>query len=294
MAIEKYVLITPARNEDEFIENTIKSICSQTRLPEKWIIVSDGSTDRTDEIVRNYERQNRFIYLLRRDGENNRNFGSQLRAIQAGYEVLKGIEYEFIGNLDADITFENDYFENLILKFKENKSLGIAGGFVYERLNGIFYPRKFNRKFSVPHAVQLFRRECYENVGGYIALPFGGGDTYIETLARMKKWQVRSFNELKAYHHRFTLGSEGRLYGAWRQGLMDYSLGTCPIYEIFKCLNRVTYKPIILYSLSRLSAFFSAYIRGDQFAVSREFVDYLRSEQKRHIKSALLLKSFEP
>jgi glycosyltransferase involved in cell wall biosynthesis len=91
-----YVLITPARNEEGYIERTIQSVISQTILPLKWIIVSDGSTDRTDAIVEHYLSDHPFIKLYRRDGDAVRNFGSQVRAFRAGYEQLYGIDYDYI------------------------------------------------------------------------------------------------------------------------------------------------------------------------------------------------------
>lgn len=98
------MLITPARNEEAYIVKTIQSLINQTILPKKWIIVSDGSTDRTDDIVKRYEANYDFIQLLRREPDTSRNFASKVYAIQAGFKLLNGIEYDFIGNLDADVS----------------------------------------------------------------------------------------------------------------------------------------------------------------------------------------------
>jgi len=121
------ILITPARNEADLIENTIKSVVSQTVTPSKWIIVSDGSTDGTDEIVQSYARQHPWIELLRLPERVDRQFAAKARAFNAGYERVKELEYEVIGNLDADITFDPGYLEFLLEKFVSNSKLGVTG-----------------------------------------------------------------------------------------------------------------------------------------------------------------------
>ena len=131
-----YVLVTAAYNEEKYIEQTIRSIVSQTIPPRKWIIVSDGSTDRTDEIVESYSKSYPFLHLLRLIDEHPRNFSAQAMAIQAGCRELEETRYDFIGNLDADLTLDPIYFETLISKFNKNPALGVAGGFIYKKGEG--------------------------------------------------------------------------------------------------------------------------------------------------------------
>ncbi len=280
---DRYVLITPARNEQAYIANTIISVITQTIKPVKWVIVSDGSTDETDSIVKKYAAENGFIHLLKREGDPRRNFGSQVRAIQAGSRLLEGIEYDFFGNLDADISFGPDYYEKVLAKFRQHPKLGLAGGFVHEQVDNEFQSRKFNSENSVPHAIQLFRRRCYEDVGGYIPLKYGGPDWHAEVMARMKGWEVRSFPEIKVFHHRRTLGADGVLTGGYRQGMMDYSLGSSALFEIVKCLIRFGYRPYFLYGACRLAGFAAACLKREQRMVSREFVSFLQSEQRARL-----------
>src|SRR6201996_1311307 len=107
----KYVLVSPARNEEDYIELTIKSVINQTVLPAKWVIVSDGSTDRTDEIVKKYAAEYPWIELVRRPERKVRHFAGKVDCFNSGYERLKDIPYDVIGSLDADISFEPVYFE---------------------------------------------------------------------------------------------------------------------------------------------------------------------------------------
>lgn len=282
-----YVLITPARNEEAYIEKTIQAVISQTILPEKWVIVSDGSTDRTEEIVTSYLNNYSFIYLLRREGDKQRNFGSQVRAISAGCEKLKGIEYSFIGNLDADVSFQPDYYEIILKRFDARPTLGLAGGYIYEERNGKFIARPLNRPTSVAHAVQLFRKNCYADIGGYMALKYGGPDSHAEVTARLKGWEVEAFTDLPAYHHKPTLTAEGKLKGGFRQGRMDYSLGSSPIFELFRCIRRIRRPYGFLYALYRLTGFILGYLIREKRPVSKEFIKQLRKEENQKIREIL-------
>lgn len=291
MLYKPYVLITAARNEQAYIEKTIISVINQSILPKKWIIVSDGSTDRTDQIVKKYVKQYHFIQHFIVNGDAKRNFGSMVRAFNTGHEQLKYIDYEFIGNLDADISIESDYYQSILEKFQENTRLGLAGGFIYEQHNGKYESRKFNSNKSVPHAIQLFRRECFESIGGYIPLKYGGVDWCAEVMARMNGWHVESFPEIKVLHHRRTLAAEGVLKGAFRQGLMDFSVGSHPLFEVFKCMSRVRGKPFLIYAVLRLTGFIWACYRRENREVSSKFVMYLRREQMQRVYN-LFLKNF--
>lgn len=280
-----YALVTAARNEEAYIEKTIKSLIVQTILPERWVIVSDGSTDRTDDIVREYMKKNDFISLICRQGDIKPNFGSQVRAINTGLETLKTAAYAFIGNLDADVSFDSTYYERVLNRFIQNPKLGLAGGFIYERQQEDFLSREFNSVNSVAHAVQLFRRECFESTGGYIALPYGGPDWVAEVTARMRGWEVAAFPELKVYHHKQGSKARGVMKDSFRQGLMDYSVGSHPLFELGKCLKRAKRNPCEFFS--RITGFILAYCRLEKRSVSSEFVNYLRKEQVGRIRSYL-------
>ena len=161
-----YVLITPARNEALFIEKTIISVAAQTFRPIKWVIVSDGSTDATDDIVRKYAKDYNWIELVRTPEHSERHFAAKVHAFNAGYVRVKDLGYEIIGNLDADVSFdEKDYFAFLVSKFAEDRRLGV-GGTPYRHENSRCDSRFINVE-DVVGACQLFRRECFEEIGGY-------------------------------------------------------------------------------------------------------------------------------
>ena len=211
--LPSYVLITPARNEEKYIETTIRSMVEQTVPPKRWVIVSDGSTDQTDRIVQNYAASFSWINLVRIPAQEGRSFAAKVRCFNAGYERLKDMEYDIVGNLDADISFDKDYFEFLMGKFAENTNLGVAGTpFVEEEVT---YDYRFTNIEHVSGACQLFRRQCFEEIGGYSPIKGGGIDWVAVTTARMRGWKTRTFTE-KVCHHLKGIGTgNGSQLGAW-------------------------------------------------------------------------------
>src|ERR1700690_1119179 len=202
MSQSEYVLITSAYNEEGHIGATIEAVLAQSIVPNKWVIVSDGSTDKTDTIIKQYAERYNFIEYIRREKTGaSPGFASKVGALHKGYTALLGNSYQLIGILDADITFDRDYYERVISKLNEDARLGIAGGFIYERFKGVFMSRPLNTKTSVAGAIQLFRRECYETIGGHMVLPYGGEDWLCEIMARKNGWAVTAFPDIKEYHH---------------------------------------------------------------------------------------------
>jgi hypothetical protein len=281
----RYVLVTAAYNEERYIETLIRSVVGQTERPLRWVIVSDGSTDGTDDIVRQYAEQVDFIELFRIDEDHPRNFAAQVHAINAGLDRLEGIDYDFIGNIDADVSVDAAYFSELLSIFASDRKLGLAGGSIFEKKDCEFRPRPLNRESSVAHAAQMFRRECFAALGGcYLALPYGGPDTYADVQSRMNGWRVRSISELKVFHYRPTGGASGWARGAFRQGRMDHSLGIHPIFEIGRLLRRVWVRPIILYASARLAGFLFSHCRAEKRVVSQEYVRFSQREEFERLR----------
>jgi glycosyltransferase involved in cell wall biosynthesis len=289
-----YALVTAAYNEEKFIQRTIESIVDQTVPPQKWIIVSDGSTDRTDEIVETYARQCGFVELYRITEEHPRNFTAQVNAINAGFARLRASGWHFIGNLDSDITLDPDYFEKLLERFSKDPGLGVAGGFIYEEENGNFVNRRSNSIDSVAHGVQLFRRECLEALGGYTPFSWGGSDSHAVVRARMNGWRAESVSELKAFHHRPTGGGFGGLRYQYKGGQMDFYLGTHPVFEMFRMARRFRSKPYVIGPIARLAGFAWGYVSGQRRQASPEFIRFFRAEQMNKLRALWTWRSANP
>jgi hypothetical protein len=274
-----YVLVTAAYNEEAFIEQTIRSVLSQLALPLMWVIVSDGSTDRTDEIVQRYAARYSFIRLIRREKDHNRKFASKVYALRLGVAslALDASESQFIGHLDGDIALEPTYFRDLLEKF-DDPGLGIAGGWYFEKRGGEYRPARGESSVSVPGALQMFRRKCYEDIGGLLPIEYGGEDWYAEIMARKCGWKVESFPEIRGYHLRAGGTRESLMRYCFHQGFMDFALGTHPIFEICKVIRRIPWNPFVLGATARLVGFFVAHFRGRRM-VSPECIAFLRKEQ---------------
>ena len=280
---QRYVLMTAAHNEELLIEKAITSVLGQTIRPVLWAIVSDGSTDRTDEIVEGYARRYTFIQFVKLTRPPGRSFGSKGLALQKCCESIKGITCDFIGNLDADVALEPSYFESLLEHFQRDPQLGIAAGYVYEESAGEYRDRASNRVDSVPHAAQLVRRDCYEAIGGYSVLKYGGEDWYAQQCAKMNGWRAEAIPALKIYHARHTGTASSLLGHQFRLGRLDYSFGSDPFFEFMKCSLRIAEKPWVLGAITRFWGFARSYLDKEQRAVSKEFIDFLRKEQRARV-----------
>ena len=275
-----YVLMTAAHNEEALIERAMKSVLAQTILPKCWVIVSDGSTDKTNEIVESYAKQHDFIRFVKLTRESGHSYGSKGLALLRGCKLLDGISSEYIGNIDADIAVEPFFFETLMKNFERDARLGLAAGFMYEEQDGEFRNRASNRIDSVTHAAQLVRRECYEAIGGYGVFKYGGEDWYAQQCAKMKGWRAEAFPALKLFHARHTGAATNLLRHRLRLGRLDYSFGSDPVFEFLKCALRVTEKPWLVGAVARFLGFSWSAIIREKRPVSQEFVDFLRKEQR--------------
>ena len=281
----RYVLITPARNEERFVEKTIQSVTSQTFLPSKWVIVNDGSTDSTASIVGRYLAQYDWMELVNLPAHRDRSFAAKVHAFNAGFERVKDLEYEVIGNLDSDLSFDADYFEFLLTKFEEDSSLGVAGTIFREEGYSSAID-SFEGHTHVAGGCQLFRRRCFEEIGGYIPNRAGGIDWIAVTTARMMGWTTRSFREKSFFHYR-SLGTAERslLASTFSYGEKDFYLGGHPLWELFRVAYRATKRPYLLGGIALYSGYLSAFLRQTKRPVSDELMRFHRKEQMLKLKS---------
>jgi len=282
----KYVLITPAHNEEAFIEKTLASMIAQTRLPERWVIVDDGSADRTARIVEGYVSRYQWIELFRRPQRIDRSFAGKVYAFNDGLKRARSVDFDVIGNLDADLSFDPDYLEFLIGKFAEDPQLGVAGTPFTEDGGYDTARDSFEGENHVAGGCQLFRRQCFEEVGGYIPNRGGGIDWIAVTTARMKGWKARSFSE-KRFHHYRTLGTAGRgpLRALFSYGEKDYYLGGSSIWELFRVAYRMTKKPVLLGGMALLLGYVWAALRRVNRVVSPELMRFHRHEQMEKLRA---------
>ncbi len=284
----EYVLVTPARNEQDFIGKTLRSMVAQTVLPKKWVIVSDGSTDRTDEIVAEFARNHDWIELVRMPEHRDRQFAAKVHSFNAGYKQLAGLSYQIIGNVDADISFDPDYFEYLLDRFKENERLGVTGTPFVEG-ETLVYDHGFIDQNHVSGACQLFRRECFEQIGGYTPIKGGGIDWAAVTSARMMGWQTRTFTDKLFHHHRkMGTGNSSFLMSRYRHGQKDYYLGGHPLWQLFRSSFQMTRRPYFIGGLFLMLGYLSGFVTRMDRPLSRELMQFHRAEQMARLRSMLM------
>jgi glycosyltransferase involved in cell wall biosynthesis len=284
--LPKYVLITPARNEARYIELTIKSVVAQTARPVKWVIVSDGSTDGTDDIVARYMAELPWMELVRIAERRERHFAGKVHAFNAGWARVADLDFDVIGNLDADVSFGAEHFQFLVGKFGEDSQLGVAGAPFRE---GTYqYDYRFSNIENVWGGCQLFRRECYEDIGGYVPAKGGCIDHIAVVSARMKGWRTRTFTEKVCLHHReMGTAQHGGLAARFRTGVKDYSVGNHPVWELFRMLYQITRRPFVLGGLALGSGYTWSLVRRVKRPVSRELVTFTRREQMQRLSRFL-------
>lgn len=281
-----YVLITPARNEAAFLGSTIDTVIRQTVPPEKWVIVDDGSKDDTATIVESYARLYPFIHLVRLRHERQRTFSSKAEAFAAGMSNID-VPYRFIGNLDADILLVPDYYEKVLAKFASDSSIGLAGGSVHNLVRGR-YINADKTSDSVAGAIQIFRRECFEQIGGYQGLPWGGIDAAAEITARFYGWQVCKV-QLSAYEQRRTgTAQQNILRYRYREGYKFHSLGYGMFFFFCRCLRGIIFPPILIGSALSAMGFLMARIKRIPISMQTDVIQYLRAEQRRKLGQMFL------
>jgi poly-beta-1,6-N-acetyl-D-glucosamine synthase len=279
-----YVLITPARNEADFIELTIQSVVKQTVRPLKWVIVSDGSTDGTDEIVLRYASEHPWIELVRMPERAERHFSGKVEAFNAGYRRVAGLDHGAIGSLDGDLSFDGDYFSFLLRKLAEDPELGLAGTPFVED-SSVAYDYRFVNIEHVSGACQFFRRECFEEIGGYVPVKGGGIDYIAVTTARMKGWKTRTFTEKASVHHRpMGTAQHGLVRARFRTGLKDYALGNHPLWEVSRAMYQATRRPFFIGAVALAAGYVWAFVRRRKRAVSPELLAFTRREQMRRLE----------
>jgi biofilm PGA synthesis N-glycosyltransferase PgaC len=279
----KYVIITPARNESKHIELTLRSMIAQTYPPLRWVIVSDGSTDGTDEIVSGYLVDHPWIELLRMPERKERHFAGKVHAFNAGYDRIKDLKFDIIGNLDADVSFEPEHFEFLIGKMSENPQLGVTGAPFRE--GNFQYDYRVQNIENVWGGCQLFRRGCFEAIGGYMPLKGGCIDHVAVISARHHGWQTRTFTEKVCLHHR-QMGTalQGSLAAKFKFGMKDYSVGNHPLWELFRTFYQMRHGPFVVGGLALGSGYAWSLVRRKEIPLSPELVAFVRREQMQRLR----------
>jgi glycosyltransferase involved in cell wall biosynthesis len=284
-----YVLLTPARNEANTLPSTVEAVLHQTVRPRAWVILSDASTDGTDELIQAWARQFDFIHFARRDHETARDSSiGKLAALRAAYLALPKVPYEAIGQLDADVTFGSRYFETLLQTLTENPHLGIVGGLIEEPLGSTYRP-VHSSPDHVAGAVQFYRRSCWEQMLPLIDMRAIQEDTMAECLARWSGWETRHVPNLPVRHLR-PAGTSGQsiLRARFRAGMRQHAMGWRTTYVFARALYCIPEHPVFIGALVRLAGYLWSLLRGRRpFILPLDYLAHLHEEQDERLRHAL-------
>lgn len=276
----RYCIITAVRDEEQFIANTIESVLSQTVRPVEWILVDDGSKDSTATFASKYARENSWIQFISREDRGYRSKGGGVEAFLEAYPLIRTHEWDYLVNLDGDMTFAPDYFEQCFEQFSKMPTLGIGGGTVYVKMGERWQPEQAPA-FHVRGAAKIYRRECWEALGGlWRGL---GWDTVDEVKANQFGWRTQSFPTVKLFHHRLS----GKEWGEWGFSVMDgeadYIVGYLPLFFFLKCVRHIFHSPFLVRSIGMVYGYVRCMVRRTPRVTDREFLAYLRRQQLRRL-----------
>jgi len=271
----KYIIVTPVKNEEKFIGQTINSVINQTIKPQRWIIVNDGSTDKTGQIIQQFATQFTWIQEIENEKSLTRKMGGQA-ALMHGLRLVKVDDYDYFIRMDGDVTFDPHFFRSIFKKFEANPKLGIASGVCFVNQNDEMVEEKHPR-FHTRGPLKVYRAECFKAIGGLD--PEEGWDTIDEVKANMLGWQTRSFPEFKIHHLRKTQTASGLLRGYRNVGQVAYYTGYHPIFMLIRAIKNMFARPYLIGGVNMLIAFCQGYYKKLPRVNDKKFITYLRKQQ---------------
>ncbi|WP_396174415.1 glycosyltransferase [Flavobacterium sp.] len=280
----KYYLIIPTYNEEKFIAITLQSIVAQSILPSKVVVVNDGSTDKTEEIVKSFTSNHSFISLVNKTSEAIHLPGSKvIQAFQKGLEALDD-NYDFIVKADADLIFPANYFETISKHFESDEQIGMVGGFAYIEKNGEWVLENLTDKDHIRGAFKAYRKECFQQIGGL--KPAMGWDTVDELLCKFYNWKVVTDEALKVKHLKPT-GASYNQAARYKQGEAFYSLGYGFFITCIASAKLALMKGKPLLFIDYINGFFKAKSAKKPLLVTPEQAKFIRKYRWKKIKEKI-------
>jgi len=279
----KYVIITPAKNESKYIQNTIDSVINQTIRPTLWVIVDDGSTDQTKIIAESYSKNYNWIKVIESNKLEERQEGAPIiKAFYIGYELIKDINWDVIVKLDADLGIPNNYFEMVLAEFHKDPKLGMCGGYCIEEKKGRNIRIK-HASYHIRGAFKSLNKNCWDDIGGF--KPVLGWDGIDEMNALYKGWKTKNI-EVGIFHYRPTASYYNQKKLAFKYGYAKYKNGSGFLITLLSAIRRIIDKPYFLYSLYYMVGYIKAYYKKEEKNVSKDLSKFIN---KFHLKRIIKL-----
>lgn len=278
-----YVVVSPGRNEAEYMRRTLDSMVAQSLRPTLWVIVDDGSTDASPEILAEYAAQHDWIRVVRREDRGHRAVGpGVIDAFYAGWETVEAANFAYLCKLDLDLDLPAHYFEGLIEEMEKDPRLGTCSGKAYYYdAEGHKIWERMGDEMSVG-ASKFYRRACFEDIGGFVReVMWDGLDCH---MVRWHGWRARAFpGDALAFEHLRPMGSSQTsiLTGRRRHGAGQYFMGSDPLYFAATAAYKMAHPPYVTGGLASLQGFFGAWMKGAKQYGNAELRGFIRRYQRR-------------
>jgi biofilm PGA synthesis N-glycosyltransferase PgaC len=277
-----YLLISPCRNEADYMRQTLDTVIAQSVRPVKWVIVDDGSTDDTPRILREYARQHPWIEVVIRKDRGRRAVGpGVIEAFYAGYDTIDPKGYDYLCKLDLDLRLPARYFELLMERMEANPRIGTCSGKAYVESGGTLVSERHGDETSLG-MTKFYRVACFLKIGGFVREVMWDGIACHR--CRMEGWIACSWDEpeLRFVHLRPMGSSQESIYaGRMRHGFGQYFMGTGLMFLTVSAINRIADKPYVLGSLAMLWGWIRSALQGKPRYDDPEFRRFLRRYQRR-------------
>jgi biofilm PGA synthesis N-glycosyltransferase PgaC len=279
---DKYLLISPCRNEADFMRQTLDTVVGQSLKPAKWVIVDDGSTDETPAILAEYAKRHDWIEIVTRADRGHRAVGpGVIDAFYSGYAAINPDDYDYLCKLDLDLRLPERYFETLIERMTADPRIGTCSGKAYLESEGQLISERHGDENSLG-MTKFYRVTCFKEIGGFVREV--GWDGIDGHKCRMRGWTAISWDvpELRFVHLRVMGASHKGIYtGRFRQGYGQYYMGTGFWFLAASVLSRLNQKPYVLGQLTVLWGWIWSALQGKPRYNDPEFRRFLRGYQRR-------------
>jgi len=283
---KSFIIITPVKNEAQFIRQTIDSVVNQTVKPKLWIIVDDGSTDDTSQIIHEYCIVHDWIKLTTIENKNEERSGGSkvVRAFYKGLLLSNPNEFEFIVKLDGDLILPPNYFETLLIEFEKFPNLGICGGTIHNKYSENDIREEKASSFHVRGALKMIRRQCWDQIGGFKEIWNWDGLDVME--AQFKGWQTRSI-KTPVIHLRPTTSAYDPIGHSYKSGYEAYKIGSDLRLTLIRSIRKAYGKHGIKQSTAYLKGYLAAKNNHENFIVSDSLAKFIN---KKHYSRFNILK----